>query len=558
MTSHPSLAVVRHLLYNNNPFYVISALLVLCGVWRSVAGVETLAAGWPMLGMLSGYVVLLAGAAWAIIRWGGVWQDARTLLVVIVLLLAALSMSFDAIAVTDPPAAMRLLAVGLAIAIGVSETTLRALRIRLSWFYRGPNYATLLLLFAYPAWLGELLQREHHSLRAASLMLFPVLGSAVLLSLLPAARWGRTRKWATGTPWPWPLFPWTMFFFLAIALGVRSYSLAFAFESGAGGESGFRWFWLTPLVIACSLLLLEMGLSAGHRLTQRIALGTPLVSAPLAMLGPAQNATQAEFAALLETWLAGPAVLSAAALILFYLWAWLREVKVAEAGLMAAVACAAVVDSATVDVRTMSPVNPTPLGVILIVQLILAVRNGASWRMLAASGMAILAGALTMHDTALVRSGFLPLHALVLAALAVGLSFDDRLARRLRAAAPYLLPGLALLAVVAYPAIFPHTPAAWSLTYLVGLAILAILHWRRTPEEAQLAAMLANVSLIALAGVRAGFAQLDNTPFAAGRPWLAAGLVCLAAGLAISLAKGGVLKTAWLALADWSRRQSPA
>jgi len=45
MQSNLSLPLLRRLLYNNNPFYVISAVLVLCGVWQSVAGQKALAYG---------------------------------------------------------------------------------------------------------------------------------------------------------------------------------------------------------------------------------------------------------------------------------------------------------------------------------------------------------------------------------------------------------------------------------------------------------------------------------------------------------------------------------
>lgn len=559
MFSNPSLAVVRHLLYNHNPFYVISAVLVLCGVWRSVAGQDVMAAGWPMFALLGSYIVLLAAAAWAIIRLGGVWQDARTLLVVIVLMLVALSMSFDAIAVLDPAAARWLLLGGLALATAVSEGTLRGLGIRLSWLYRGPYYAVLALLFAYPLWLGELLHREQATLRAWSLMLFPALAGAVFLGLLPAARWGRSQKWAAGAPWPWPLFPWTLFFFLALGVGVRSYSLAFAFETGAGGESGFRWFWLAPLIVACSLLTLEMGLSARHRLTQTLATLAPLTLVPLALAGPGENAMQAHFQSLLQATLAGPALLMVGLLIAFYSWAWLRRARFAEAGLLAALAVAAVVDSATVDVQTLAPLNAAPLGVVLVLQVALSLRNGASWRMLLAAILAIAAGCWTTPDVPLVRSGYVPLHAFVLTALAMGLTFEDAFARRLRAAAPYLLPGLALLAVAAYPLLFPQAPLAIHAGYVAGLAALAVLYWRRERDTPYLAAALGTTSLVAAAGLRTAYAQLDGTPLAAGRDWLAAGLACLAVGLFISLAKGGVLRNLWTTLVAWNQRlQSPA
>jgi hypothetical protein len=551
------LAVVRRLLYNHNPFYVISALLVLCGVWRSVAGQEVLASGWTMLGVLCGYVALLAGAAWAIVRLGGVWQDARTLLVVIVVMLLALSMSFDPVAVLDSQTARRLLLCGLAFAVVLSEATMRGLGIRLSRFYRGPYYAALALLFLYPLWLGELIQREESTLRAWSLMLFPALAAVILLMLLPAARWGRTSKWASGAPWPWPLFPWTLFFFLALGFGVRSYSLAYAFESGPAGESGFRAVWLAPLVLACSVLTLEMGLAARSRLAQLVAGLTPLCVLPMALSGPGDNATQAKFLALLQDSLAGPAILAAGTLIAFYAWAWARQARLAEAGLMMALAMAALVDGNTVDWRTLDLRNPAPLGAIVVLQLILSVRHGASWRMLIVTVLTIAAASWPLRQTPLVHSGYAPLHLFLLTFLAVGLTFEDRFARGLRRAAPYLIPVLAMLAATAYPLLFPQIAMSLNAAYAVALAVFAGLYWRRERALENLAGALVTAGLVLLAVLRAGYVQLDDTPLAAGRDWVAAGLAFLGVGVFISLAKGGVLQNAWSRLAAWNRRFEP-
>lgn len=64
-------------LYNHNPFYVISVLLMLYAV-RSAYGeleVGTINTG-LMMGVLAGYTSLLAAIAVLIIRKGKVWEDA--------------------------------------------------------------------------------------------------------------------------------------------------------------------------------------------------------------------------------------------------------------------------------------------------------------------------------------------------------------------------------------------------------------------------------------------------------------------------------------------------
>ena len=66
-------------LYNHNPFYVISAALVLYGLRVSFLGGDAFQTRALMIGLMS-YVLLLAGTAWLIIRLGNVWNDARTIL----------------------------------------------------------------------------------------------------------------------------------------------------------------------------------------------------------------------------------------------------------------------------------------------------------------------------------------------------------------------------------------------------------------------------------------------------------------------------------------------
>jgi hypothetical protein len=554
MPSNSSFAAIRHLLYNHNPFYVISALLVLCGVWRSVAGQEAAAAGWPMLGTLCGYITLLAGAAWAIIRLGGVWQDARTLLVVIVVLLVALSMSFDAIAVLDLELGKQLLLPGLVFAVAISEATLRGLGIRLSWYYRGPYYAALGLLFVYPLWLADLVQREEEALRAWSLMLFPVFGAAILLTLWPAARWGRSRIWASGTPWLWPLFPWTLFVFVALGLGARSYSLAFAFESNLAGESGFRAFWLAPLAMACAVLTLEMGLASGSRAAQTVAMLAPLGLVPLALAGPGEGVTQRQFLALLQAEATCPAVLTVSVLVLYYACAWLRGVKLAELGFLTAVALAAMVDATTVDWRMMAVRNLAPLGLIAVLQVILSVRCNASWRMMLVVLLATGAACWPLRGLSVVQSGYAPLHIVVLSVLVIGLAFDDRLARELRRMAGGLIPALTVFLLAAAPILFSRVPGAVSLAVTAAFSILAFLYWRRERSDLHLCGALTTLGLFAAMSIHAGYASLDRTPLSSGRDWLAGGMTCLAIGLLISLAKAGVLRAAWRALLEWNRR----
>ena len=96
------LSSVLKFVYIHNPFYLISACLVLYGLRQAFYADGTLTGGWLMMGLLCAYTVLLALTGFVVIRLGGVWQDARMILLVIILLLQTLSLAFDEIALSDP------------------------------------------------------------------------------------------------------------------------------------------------------------------------------------------------------------------------------------------------------------------------------------------------------------------------------------------------------------------------------------------------------------------------------------------------------------------------
>ena len=81
------------LFYNHNPFYVISAGLVLHGLHQSVRAPQGIGV-WTLLACLAGYTIMLALAAILIVRLCRVWEDARTIVLAVVLLLLTISVGF--------------------------------------------------------------------------------------------------------------------------------------------------------------------------------------------------------------------------------------------------------------------------------------------------------------------------------------------------------------------------------------------------------------------------------------------------------------------------------
>ena len=98
--ARPARGLVRFL-YSSNPFYILSADLVFVGLRASFgAGVETSRTGVLLLG-LGAYTLLLAASACVLIRIGKLWDDLRSLLLLIVMILMAIAMGGDDLMAAD-------------------------------------------------------------------------------------------------------------------------------------------------------------------------------------------------------------------------------------------------------------------------------------------------------------------------------------------------------------------------------------------------------------------------------------------------------------------------
>src|SRR5579872_6827525 len=118
----------------NNPFYVLSAGLFLGGLYISFGTQAEAADTWALLG---GYTLLLAVTACLLVRFGNVWDDVRTVLLLTVLLFLATSVTFDEVLVFDPARGFGCYLGGLLFAVAVTEGLLRGIRLKLPAWYRG-------------------------------------------------------------------------------------------------------------------------------------------------------------------------------------------------------------------------------------------------------------------------------------------------------------------------------------------------------------------------------------------------------------------------------------
>ena len=153
------------LLYVHNPFYLLSAGFFVYGLQmlfrpgeveflfdrESVAYINP----WSLTVSLCGVTTLMALTAFLIVRFGKVWEDARSLVLVLLLMFMSISVSFDEIvtlASWDEDSlrpAVELFLFGFGFALTITEVLVRGLGIRFPWLYRGPFYGLLALFFVF-------------------------------------------------------------------------------------------------------------------------------------------------------------------------------------------------------------------------------------------------------------------------------------------------------------------------------------------------------------------------------------------------------------------------
>jgi hypothetical protein len=541
-------SVVRFL-YTQNPFYLIGTFLILFGLQQSLGSDPRLSASGMLVAFLAAYTLALAAVAALVIRYGQVWEDARTILLVIVLLFFMLSTSLDVHLLYMPLAGTVLLAGGLALAIGVSEALLRGLRIGLAARYRGPYYLVLALLFTYPVALAWLSYFALYDFVSWLLLAFPALGAVALLTLLPAARTRPWREPPSNTPWKWPYYPWSLFVFLTVGLAIRSYWLTVAFEPTKGEEGCFAPYFLSPLVLAWSALVLEMGKARRSRGALAAGLALPAAALTLAFAGVGSAPVQLGLFSRLTGSLGSPAQLVVWSLGAYYAWAWLRGARAAEGCLIGVGLAASVVGRQTVDLATLTQPQLLPLAAVASGLATLAIWKQSTWRALACAAMFAAAALLAGFKLEEGSFWFWQWHAPLLAVLAIAAVFRDELAQKLREIAWRVTPGLALAAAVVYPWSLPFVSALTLAAYLALMLVLSIALWQRQREVAPLASVLMTLAANVLAHARHVYLLLSETELAAGLPWLAGGSLVVALAVLISLIKMGLWEHSgrWLA-----------
>lgn len=527
-------------LSTDNPFYVISALLVLVGLWSSFGAQVRNEQTWALMIGLGGYTLLLAVPACLLVRFGGVWEDVRTVLLVVVLMFLATSVTFDEPLTRDPEFGAGCSLLGLVFASLVSEVVLRIMRLNLPTGFRVPYHLALALFFLYPVGLLPVLDRPRSPELEWGLYLFSPLAGVIALTLLPAVRRGPGYLRDNGSPWPWPWYPWALFVFLGFAVLARSFLLCWSMqhvERSVPERLIFGPYFFAPFLLAVGVVVLEAGLTVGSRGVSRAGLALPAVAALLSAVGHRGDDLYQEFFHEFTTRLgATPLFLALAAAAAFYAVAALRRVPGAGGMLVGTVLAATVVGPETADLNHLAAPRPEPLVLAALLVFSSGLLGRSAGRCLAAVGLAaaaVLAGPWSQA----VREGA-AFHVVVVGMLAVGAAFDGGLARSLRT----LGAALALAASVAVTLGWVEVPGsaarlAREYAPIVALVLAAYgTALRHRPSQA--AAGLAVAVWLLAAG---GGLYLELRRTVHGLDAIVAGLVLLVVAELISLAKAGLL-----------------
>jgi hypothetical protein len=584
----PSAGDVVHWIATKNPFYAISAAFVLGGLWYSFGHRNDAIETWLLMGSLAAYTVLLAGTAFVLVRYLKLWDDARTLLLLVVLLLLATSVSFDHVLMIEPERGTACYLLGLALALGISEALLRGLRLRLPLLYRVPYYLILGLFFLYPLFVQLLRDADDPLAEPFLWALFGFSTAAALawLTLLPALRRGQAYLQDNGSPWPWPLYPWSLFAILAVAVPGRALLMCWSLhlqEAARFDRVIFGPYFLVPFGFALAILLLEMGLTLPRRAVLATALAVPLLLVALASIGhnpadplyrtlrvmtvsmgeyrafgsvrPTPDPVYARFQEIFAQRLHGdPLFLTLILSACFYAYSALRGARLASTCLTAALVALAMIAPDSLKAGLRAEPSPWPLLAAAVLQLSLAIRRRDFRHSLAGSLClaAALATAVPLPETAPadLRLGLFA-QLVVLALLTLGVVHADQpgyLARCLGAGGVLVLSLVAMHSglVKGDSSSDPSwTPVVYPL--VMFCVLMAYGRLLRHSFSELLAVVIMGWWLFHYS--RAGYRSLrQKVP---GLDAIVAGLAFFGVALLVSLAKAGVLKSLFKGRWEW-------
>ena len=555
---------VISLLYTHNPFYLISACLFVYGLkllfrvgdqailfQRGAVGyIEP----WGLLGSLAAVTVLMSVTAVLVVRLGKVWEDARSLLLIVLLMLVAISVSLDELVhlLTGYEDSWRRLiaafGIGTGFALGVAEILLRSLRIRLNAAYRIPLYAFLTLFFLWPAVLLPELTSFSTATTRWLIAAFPAVAGLLTLSLLPAVWQGSVAVQENGTPWKWPLFPWTPFVFVALTVCFRAYSFTMSFDGVP--SSGFYWdtifglYQLVPFLLAILFLLLEIGrVEKLASLQHGVMLTAPLllIAAYPWMVPWHDLLAYRTFAYHFVNSIGSPVFLTLIGLFLFYGWAWLRRVRYAEVGLSATMLLLSCIGPQSFGARAWQPeIQPWGLLLLAVFLIVHGVSRSQSFSVFVGVGFVAVTGHLATAGIAELEPWrkLLVAHFVLMAAVIIGAVFRDLFADVLSELGP---PCTFVLSLVSIGTIHGNDLSMWvPLVYVAGVLAATLLLARLLQSRGYRLVAILECFVILAGGVLFGIRAFQEVTLLAGVKQVILATISFGVAVFISVLKSGL------------------
>ncbi len=537
------------LLYTHNPFYLLSVAFVLHStrLWLNTRAWPY--DPWPLMYIIGGYIVLVATVGGLVIRLARAWDDARSILLILLLLFVELSLTFDPVVVGQPRLGLTLLLTGWVLAVLVSEGLFWGLGIRLRLFFRAPYHLLLALLFLYPPLIVLGLRTETVS-AIWRIWAFSPVASLALLTLLPAIRRGPEYVRQNGTPWSWPWFPWGLFCFLGVCLGVRAYALTLSFDSvltqnlqeAMRLQSAFSPFFVNPLVLAGGLLLLEAGIVSGNLRLQRIGIAAPLLACALASWFPNTSAPAADFLGRFTEQVGSPLWLAVWGGLVFCTYAWLRRVKDAAFGITAFLMLVGMIGRRDVAWTSLQ-LHAWPLWIVAFVLGIEGIRSRRARELFLAGAATVMAARFVWLPHAFWMAQIaVPLQLMSVWAVLLGMLFKDAWGSGLRAVG---LVGLVVSTLLGATWL-AESPPGWTSWMLVcDLAVLTVGTILLSYAIHSRVYFFVGVGMLLISFARVlqmGAQELESTAQWKGAGFFVIGLVWLALATLISSAKAGLGK----------------
>ena len=552
------------LLYTHNPFYLISACLFIYGLkllFRAgnaavlfQRGTVEYMSPTGLMGSLVAVTLLMAATAVLIVRLGKVWEDARSLVLIVLLMLLAISVSLDELLSMASEQEKGLLEIGgmvvsgAAIAVGMVELLIRGLQVRLSWLWRGPLYLLLTLFFGWPLLLLPEIMPFDKAQVQSLIAAFPTAAALISLLLLPGIRQGSTSVRDNGTPWTWPWLPWTPFVFLAVAICFRSYSLTISFDAPDGNVSFwdtiFGLYLLVPLALAVIVLLIEIGIVEQRPQISSTAL--TLSPALMLMAWPwgvpwSRLPSYYRFANEFSSSFGSPVFLTLVALFLISAWAWRRGVARGESMTWGFLILATLIGPRALihPYATLfaNQIQNLPVIVLASLKLVSAFyRNRTADLLTGLVIFALLPMAVELPQALLPWKSFLSLHLAYLAVLLVAIFRNDQSIWR-RTSAVLLL---ATLIIGSLMLIRRHESAMILAVYFVAATMFSAVCFRWLNERWYLAVTILNCFAGLFGGIVIAFWALSTAQMESGLRQVLFGGVSFLAAVVISILKTDV------------------